>query len=75
MKVSCAFEGCEETFESDPYEVLRIRGTQFHTPSPERALRILVVDDDEDLRILARKALLRSGHKVMEASGGAEAWS
>jgi len=73
MKVSCAFEGCEETFESDPYEVLRIRGTQFHTPSPERALRILVVDDDEDLRILARKALLRSGHKVMEASGGAEA--
>ncbi len=73
MKVSCAYEGCEENFESDPFELLRIRGAQAHEASHDRALRILVVDDDEDLRILARKALTRAGHEVIEASGGAEA--
>ena len=33
---------------------------------------ILVVDDDEDLRILARKALGRAGHEVIEADNGEE---
>ena len=35
--------------------------------------RILVVDDDEDVRILVRKALVQGGHQVWEAAGGAEA--
>ena len=30
------------------------------------------MDDDEDLRFLARKALLRSGHTVLEADSGEE---
>jgi DNA-binding response OmpR family regulator len=33
---------------------------------------VLVVDDDEDLRILARKALMRTGHRVLEAETGHE---
>ena len=31
------------------------------------------MDDDEDLRTLARKALIRCGHMVLEAAGGREA--
>ena len=31
---------------------------------------VLVVDDDEDLRIYAREALIRAGHRVLEASNG-----
>ncbi len=34
------------------------------------SLLVLVVDDDEDLRILARKALERAGHAVIEADSG-----
>jgi DNA-binding response OmpR family regulator len=31
---------------------------------------VLIVDDDEDLRVLARKALVRAGHTVIEADNG-----
>ncbi len=34
--------------------------------------RILVVDDDPDMRFLARKALLQDGHVVFEAANGLE---
>ncbi len=36
------------------------------------ALSVLVVDDDEDLRILVRKVLSRGGHRVTEAADGDE---
>ena len=36
------------------------------------SLLVLIVDDDEDLRILARKALVRAGHVVIEAESGEE---
>ncbi len=38
-----------------------------------RKRRILVVDDDEDVRILARKAFSSGRNVMLEASGGAEA--
>jgi CheY-like chemotaxis protein/phosphoribosyl 1,2-cyclic phosphodiesterase len=70
IQVCCAYEGCEETFESDASHACSAPRREF---SLDRPLRILVVDDDEDLRILARKALVRGGHEVMEATGGADA--
>jgi two-component system, OmpR family, phosphate regulon response regulator PhoB len=36
-------------------------------------MRILVVDDDPDIRALARLALTQDGHSVIEASSGQEA--
>jgi len=73
IDVCCAYEGCEETFESDASDASRACSPPLHDSALARPLRILVVDDDEDLRILARKALVRGGHVVMEASGGADA--
>ncbi len=37
------------------------------------SLRILVVDDNDDLRMLTKEALQREHYNVIEASGGAEA--
>jgi CheY-like chemotaxis protein/phosphoribosyl 1,2-cyclic phosphodiesterase len=72
IRISCAYEGCEEIFENatDP---TRAGDVQVHDPIHGRSLKILVVDDDEDLRFLARRSLARGGHEVTEASGGAEA--
>jgi CheY-like chemotaxis protein len=73
IQVSCAYEGCEERFESDASDASHAGSAPHRDFTLDRPLRILVVDDDEDLRILARKALIRGGHEVMEATGGAEA--
>ena len=40
---------------------------------PQRGRRILVVDDDPDIRALANLALSQDGHIVVEASSGQEA--
>ena len=40
---------------------------------PARAGRVLLVDDDDDVRISVRAMLEDLGHGVVEASGGAEA--
>src|ERR1019366_8286680 len=37
-----------------------------------RSLLILIVDDDKDLCVLARKVLVRAGHRVLEAANGVE---
>lgn len=77
MEVACAFEGDEE--------IVMPRETGVRAPAAaaaeprtavsieSRGLRILIVDDDEDLRLLAARVLRQSGHDVSEASGGAEA--
>ncbi len=69
MRVSCACEGYEESFDNQSSgHVLA------EAPIAERlhgcGLHILIVDDDEDIRALARKAL--GGHRVSEAPGGTE---
>lgn len=70
LQVSCAREGYQGTFENQGVEpaVLPDIQTVEHCDS----LRVLVIDDDEDLRLLARKALVRDGHVVLEASDGEE---
>jgi CheY-like chemotaxis protein/phosphoribosyl 1,2-cyclic phosphodiesterase len=71
LTVSCAREGYEESFENR-----RVQTVVDYVPQNDSAhtesLLVLVVDDDEDLRILARKALMRTGHRVLEAETGHE---
>jgi len=43
-------------------------------PLPPSACRILVVDDDDDIRRLNAQALLGSGYHVRSAGDGAAAW-
>jgi CheY-like chemotaxis protein len=41
--------------------------------SPKESCKILVVDDDADIREVLREVLMESGHEVMTASNGLEA--
>lgn len=71
MHVSCAYEGCEERFENTAPDHVLIE-TDMSDPVCGCSLRILIVDDDEDIRVLARRALTQGGHRVMEAADGNE---
>lgn len=72
MEVFCAYEGCE-------VDVSAVTEPSTHLVLPTAAAtaaataRILITDDDQDMRALARRALERDGHIVSEAAGGAEA--
>jgi CheY-like chemotaxis protein/phosphoribosyl 1,2-cyclic phosphodiesterase len=73
VEISCAREGYEETFESElPKKSAQVNPMADSTANHAGSLLILVVDDDEDLRVLARKALVRGGHRVIEASSGVQ---
>ncbi len=73
IRVSCAYEGCEETFEGDGAGLAQPEHFTGPTTGSHRPRRILIADDDEDLRILARKTLARGGNEILEAGGGEEA--
>jgi CheY-like chemotaxis protein len=75
IEVACASEGSEELVQPRERAVLTATNTGLHAaPSLDNVvLKILIVDDDEDLRLLARSVLTKSGHHVSEAPGGAEA--
>ena len=71
LAVSCAREGFAQSFERDAQNrhvnaVAASNGVAIDSPL------VLVIDDDEDLRVLARRALTRAGHRVTEAEGGEE---
>jgi CheY-like chemotaxis protein len=74
LEICCAFEGLDVSV--DAHGVEHLAGA---SPGPQRArealvdIRILVVDDDPDIRALAKLALSQDGHIVSEASSGAEA--
>jgi len=70
MDVRCAYEGWERSLAPPVTESHAIVAAA--APSPESA-RILIVDDDPDLRALARVTLVKSGFTVEQASGGLEA--
>jgi len=73
-RVCCAYEGLDLVVE--PHGARQQADT---TPPPQsgrdasRGARILVVDDEPDLRTLANLALTQAGHVVVEASSGQEA--
>ena len=69
VDIRCAQEGFEATFEGSKGQSAHVAVSGSDHSGP---LLILIVDDDEDLRLLARKALVRGGHTVIEAADGAE---
>jgi CheY-like chemotaxis protein/phosphoribosyl 1,2-cyclic phosphodiesterase len=72
MIVSCAREGRQESFENEASEKTRVTEIHHAEGSHSSSLLILIVDDDEDLRVLASKALTRAGHLVLEAANAEE---
>ena len=74
VKVCCAYEGLEVTVAAHAVEHLADAPL---APQADRealrGIRILVVDDDPDIRALAKLALTQDGHIVIEASSGKEA--
>jgi len=74
VRVCCAHEGLELTLA--PHGASHLAGAPVAPHSrrdARRGSRILVVDDDPDIRALANRALIQDGHIVIEASGGREA--
>jgi CheY-like chemotaxis protein/phosphoribosyl 1,2-cyclic phosphodiesterase len=70
LEVFCAFEGCDLTLASSRH------GTgecAVAAAAAKSGGRILIADDDPDLRLLARKALAKHGYETRECSNGVEA--
>jgi phosphoribosyl 1,2-cyclic phosphodiesterase/ActR/RegA family two-component response regulator len=70
MDVHVAREGWEVDVESvaEPHD-----GPSVAAASPTGGVRVLLADDDDQLREVARTALARDGHIVIEARDGGEA--
>ena len=73
LDVFCAYEGCEIILKPQPVVKPLLTPPAFEPASVHRACRILVVDDDPDMRALSVLALKRDHHVVREAASGAEA--
>lgn len=74
VRVCCAYEGLDLAVE--PHGARHPAGAPLAPHSDRDAMRgarILVVDDDPDIRALANLALSQDGHIVIEASSGPEA--
>jgi len=74
MDVCCAHEGLELTLA--PHGARHLADVPIALPAGREGLRgtrVLVVDDDPDIRALASVALSQDGHVVSEASSGREA--
>ncbi|HEV8243993.1 MAG TPA: response regulator [Nitrospirales bacterium] len=73
IEVFCAYEGC--VVDLAPRCVLEpvSSATPLSTPVAQRSFRILVVDDDPGIRLMAVLALKQDEHTVIEASSGSEA--
>ncbi len=76
MRVECAREGFEERFNTPRSNATPTADTQLNEVASaepaDTSLLILMIDDDEDMRMLARKSLTRAGHRLIEAEGGEE---
>ena len=74
VDVCCAYEGLNLVVERrDAVRLDPMPSAPHEGGDPQRGRRILVVDDDPDIRALANLALSQDGHIVVEASSGQEA--
>jgi phosphoribosyl 1,2-cyclic phosphodiesterase len=72
VRVCCAYEGLD--LAVDPHGLRQLTPLAPHSGRDVlHGSRILVVDDDPDIRALANQALSQDGHIVIEASSGREA--
>ena len=72
LQIYCAREGFEENVVSAPGLHLKVNEVAASDQGGSVSLLVLVIDDDEELRILTRRALTKAGHRVLEARGGEE---
>jgi len=74
VEVCCAYEGLNLVVEPrDAVRLALMPSAPHEGRDPQCGRRILVVDDDPDIRALANLALSQDGHIVVEASSGQEA--
>jgi CheY-like chemotaxis protein len=71
LDVRCACEGLEAAFEGALGNTDLVYATQAR--AVPLSVRILVIDDDDDVCLLASKALTREGHAVLTTTDGNEA--
>jgi CheY-like chemotaxis protein len=73
MHVFCAYEGLEMGVTGVDTDRVRTIDLDPSAPAPLRKMKVLVVDDDPNLRLLAGATLKRDGYIVFEAGDGIEA--
>ncbi len=73
LDVFCAYEGCEIALEPRLSLKPFVTTDPFQVSVAQRSFRILVVDDDPDIRAMAVLALKNDQHTVIEAGSGEEA--
>lgn len=72
MHVLCAYEGLEMGISGAETDRIRTIDLDPAAPSPTQKLKVLIVDDDPNLRLLASAALRHDGYDIMEAGDGIE---
>jgi CheY-like chemotaxis protein/phosphoribosyl 1,2-cyclic phosphodiesterase len=73
MEVFCAYEGREVQVQPARVPVSQVDTQPVAPVGSVASARIVVTDDDQDVRALTKRALERDGHQVVEATSGAEA--
>jgi CheY-like chemotaxis protein len=72
LRVHCAREGFQTTFENALETRAKVNVVKAAVDGTRELMLVLIVDDDQDLRILAGKFLARAGYNVMTAESGPE---
>ena len=76
--ISIAVAGCQTSLRVPPYKQVRCRGfgfTGFEWPGileAQAMARILIIDDEPDMRVLLEQTLKSAGHEVILAADGRE---
>jgi len=72
MEVGCAYEGMEIQVVAPKSDRIRTIDIAPSAPVASDKAKVLVVDDDPNLRLLAAASLKRDGYEISEAGDGQE---